>query len=351
MLAVSRMWWASAAALSLMSAACADPTTRVVSGGKATVARPVRIAAVAESALTRPVTGTGTLGAKDELGLSFKVAGVVARVLVDAGDRVHRGQVLAALERREIDASVAKAQSAEEKAARDVARFERLYNDSVVTLVQLQDSRTAWSAARADLDAAAFNQRYATIVAPAAGTVLTRKANAGELVSSGTTVLTLASSARGAVVRVGLPDRDVVQVQVANPAVVRFDAYPDRVFVGRVTEIAAAATPGTGTYPVEITLPGADTLPNGLVGRVEIRSANARPVDVVPIEAIVEADGGRGTVYVLAGDGRHTERREVRIAFTDGRRVGIAEGLRGAQAVVTEGAPYLNDRDPVRVLP
>lgn len=350
MLTGSRMWRGTAAALAIVAVACSRPAAEVPAGARA-APRPVRIAAVAERAPTRPLTGTGTLGAKDELGLSFKVGGVVARVLVDAGDRVRRGQVLATLERREIDAAVTKARSAEEKAARDVARFERLYADSMVTLVQLQDARTGWSVARADLDAAAFNQRYATIVAPTAGTVLTRRANPGELVSSGATVLTLASADRGAVVRVGLPDRDVVQVQAGNAAAVRFDAYPDQVFVGKVSEISAAATPGTGTYAVEIALPEAQSLPNGLVGRVEISPATAGRVELVPIEAMVEADAGRGTVYVLTADGRHAERREVSIAFTDGRRVGIAAGLRGVLAVVTEGAAYLNDGDAVRVLP
>jgi multidrug efflux system membrane fusion protein len=350
MLTASRMGRAAAAALALATAGCAGPAEVPPRGG-AGASRPVRVAAVVDSALTRPVNGTGTLGAKDELTLSFKVGGVIARVLVDAGNRVYRGQVLATLERREIDAGVAKALSAEEKASRDVARFERLYADSVVTRVQLQDARTVLTAAAADLDAATFNQRYATIAAPAAGTVLTRKANPGELVSSGTTVLTLASAARGVVVRVGLPDRDVVRVAAGNRAVVRFDAYPDKDFAGSVSEIAAAASPGTGTYPVEIALRGAGTLPNGLVGRVEISPATAHPVGVVPIEAIVEADGGRGTVYVLSGDARHAERRDVTIGFTDGRRVGITAGLRGARAVVTEGAAYLNNGDAVRVLP
>ena len=351
MLTASGMGRAAVAALALATAGCAGPAAEAPPYRRATAARPVRVAAIVDSALTRPVSGTGTLGAKDELTLSFKVGGVIARVLVDAGDRVHRGQVLATLERREIDAGVAKARSAEEKAARDVARFERLYADSVVTRVQLQDARTALTAAAADLDAATFNQRYATVIAPAAGTVLTRKANPGELVSSGTTVLTLASATRGVVVRVGLPDRDVVRVAPGNRAVVRFDAYPDKDFAGSVSEIAAAASPGTGTYPVEIALRGAATLPNGLVGRVEITPAIAHPVDVVPIEAIVEADGGRGMVFVLTGDARHAERRDVTIGFTDGRRVGITAGLRGARAVVTEGASYLNDGDAVRVLP
>lgn len=350
MLTVSQRWCGVAgAALMILAGGCFSPAKDPPA--IRLPERPVRIAAVKESTFTPGVTGTGTLGAKDELSLSFKVAGVIASVSVDAGDRVHRGQVLATLQRREIDAAVARAQSAEEKATRDVTRFERLYTDSVVTLVQLQDARTALSVARADLDATVFNQRYATIVAPAGGTVLARNANPGELISSGAPVLTLGSSARGAVVRVGLPDRDVVHVQVDNPAVVRFDAYPDKVFAGRVSEIAAAASAGTGTYAVEIALPHAETLPNGLVGRVVITPATAQPLNIVPLEAVIEADGVHGTVYILAGDWRHAQRRNVTIAFTDGRRVGIAAGLRGAQAVITEGAPYLDDGDAVRILP
>ena len=351
MLTTPGMGRAAAAVLVLAAAACTGPAAETRSPGATPAARAVRVAAIADSALTQPVTGTGTLGAKDELALGFKVGGVIARVLVDPGDRVHPGQVLATLEQREIDAAVAKARSAEEKAARDVARFERLYADSVITRVQLQDARTGLTAAAADLDAATFNQRYATILAPAAATVLARKANAGELVSPGTPVLTLASAARGVVLRVGLPDRDVVRVEPGNPAVVRFDAYPGKDFEGTVSEIAAAASPGTGTYPVEIALRGAGTLPNGLVGRVEISPATAHTLSLVPIEAIVEADGERGMVYVLARDARSAERRDVTIGFTDGRRVGITTGLRGARAVVTDGAAYLNDGDPVRVLP
>ena len=345
----SRMAVATAL-VTLAVTGCASPAAETRPAAGASAARPVRVAAIVDSALTSPVTGTGTLGSKDELVLGFKIGGVVARVLVDAGDRVRQGQVLATLERREIDAGVTKARSAEEKAARDVARFERLYADSVITRVQLQDARTGLTAAAADLDAAAFNQRYATILAPAAGTVLARRANPGELVSAGTPVLTLASAARGMVLRVGLPDRDVVRVKPGSTAVVRFDAYPGKEFVGSTSEIAAAASLGTGTYAVEIALRGAATLPTGLVGRVAISPATAHAVDLVPIEAIVEADGERGVVYVLAGDAR-AERRDVTIGFSDGRRVGITAGLAGARAVVTDGAAYLDDGDPVRVLP
>jgi hypothetical protein len=70
----------------------------------------------------------------------------------------------------------------------------------------------------------------------------------------------------------------------------------------------------------------------------------------VPVEALVEANGLEGTLYVLAPDST-VRRRAVTIAFVRPRAVGIASGLDGAAAVVTDGAPYLEDGEKVRVVP
>src|SRR5262249_21623492 len=189
--------------------------------------------------------------------LSFKIGGVVARVLVDEGKAVRAGDTLAALDLREIDAGVTRARSAAEKADRDLARARRLYADSVATLEQTQNAQTGLDVARAELETATFNRRYAVIVAPASGVILRRTAEPGELVQSGTPTLTLGSSAGGIVMRAGLADRDAVRIALGDRAVVRFGALPGRTFEGHVTEIAAAADALTGTYRTEITVPGA----------------------------------------------------------------------------------------------
>jgi RND family efflux transporter MFP subunit len=330
-----------------LMAACSGASGKTVpeAGAVATV----RTAPVTRDTLARPVVATGTLGPKEEIALGFKVGGVIGRVLVDAGARVAAGQTLAALDPSEIDAAVTRARSAADKADRDLARTRRLFADSVVPLAQLQDAETAAQLARADLAAARFNRRYAVIVAPASGVILRRHAEPGELVAPGAPILTLGSDARGAVVRVGLADRDAVRVRRGDRAVVRFDAWPGREFAAAVTEIAAAADPMTGTYRIEIAMPRASGLAAGLVGRVVIRPAAGRPVTIVPIEALLEADGERGTVFALAAGGSRAERREVAIAFLAGDRVAVAGGLDGVQWVITEGAAYLDDGQAVRV--
>jgi len=313
----------------------------------------VRAAPVTDTVLARPIVATGTVAPADEITLGFRIGGVIARIAVDAGDSVRAGRTLASLDLREINAALAKARSGAAKAERDLARARRLYADSVVTLAQLQDAETAAEVARADLEAAAFNRRYAVIVAPGNGVVLRRAAEPGENIEPGAMVLVVGSrgAGRGSVLEVGLADRDAVSVRKGDPALARFDALPGRAFAGRVVRIGAAADPVTGTYEVEIALDDGGALAAGLVGRVEIRPARGAPTTLVPIEAVLEADGDEATVYALSADGTRAERRRVTVGFIEGRWVAVAGGLDGASRVLTDGAAYLDDGAAVRVAP
>jgi hypothetical protein len=72
---------------------------------------------------------------------------------------------------------------------------------------------------------------------------------------------------------------------------------------------------------------------------------------LVPIEAILEADGAQATVYALSSDGSRAERRRVTVAFIDGNRVAVARGLEGVTTVLTDGAAYVDEGVVVRVTP
>lgn len=318
-------------------------------------ATPVRVASV-EPADAAAVTASGTLGAKDEIPLGFKIGGAVASVTVDAGARVKAGDVLAELDLREIDAGVAKATAGAEKARRDAVRVERLYRDSVATLAQWQDAQTAREVAEADLRAARMNREYAVIKAPTAGVILARQVNPGAQVAAGNQVLVLGSSERGVVFRAGLPDRDVVRVRVGNAATVTFDALPEREFRGRVRQVGADADQRTGTYTIEVVLTDAGSLPNGLVGRVRVDASGnigargAAGVSAIPAEALVEGDGTQGLVFLVDSAGTLALRREVTLVGMDGNLV-LVRGIDSAARVITSGAAWLKDSTRVEVRP
>lgn len=330
---------ASASVLSACSGADATPDTTSIAP------IPITLGDVTRESVSRPITATGAFGPKDEVLLSFKIGGIVARVTVDEGAAVSRGAQLAVLDLREIDAQLTKANIAVDKATRDVTRLRALQRDSVATLAQLQDAESALAAAAADLQTARVNREYAVITAPSSGRILRRRVQPGALVSPGQDVLTLGSDARGRVVRVGIPDRDAVRVQDGQRAEVEFDAMPGRTFEGRVSQRGAATDARTGMVLVEISVTGADMMPAGTVARVSITVPSTTEVTLVPVEAIIEADGNSATVYSMR-DGRAV-RHEVRVLYISGARVAV-EGLDGVTQVVSSGAPYLSDNSPVR---
>jgi multidrug efflux system membrane fusion protein len=311
---------------------------------------PVRLAPVTDDVVAQPVTATGIIALRDEIALSFKIGGVVSQVLVREGESVRAGQLLARLDLREIDAQVAKAQSATAKAERDLGRIQRLQADSVATRQQLDDATTAAELARADLQTATVNRQYARIVAPATGIMLRRSAEPGELVSVGSPVLTLGSRTSGIVARVALPDRDVLRVRLGDRALVRVDAKKDESCPGIVRQIAASSDPRTGTYSVEIAIDKPDGLASGMIGRVEIVARGAERLRRVPVEALLEVDGDRATLFALGPDGK-AKRVAVEVAFVRGEQAAVRGELAGVSRVVTDGAAYLNDGDAVRVLP
>lgn len=313
---------------------------------------PVMLATVGDAASTTVVTGTGTFVSRDEIPLGFKIAGVVTRVLVDEGAAVQRGQILAALDLREIDAAVNKAQVGVDKAQRDLTRVQRLAADSVATLAQLQDATSALDASRADLASARMNREYAMITAPEAGTILQRLATPGTPVAPGAPLFVLGGTRRGRVLRVGLSDRDALRVQLGDRAAVTFDALPGRTFAGQVVLLGRAADPRTGTYAVEIALQRAGALPSGLVGQLRLTVRTPDISQSVPVEALLEAEHDSATVYVAERDATGTLRavaRRVRLQQLAGDRAGIT-GLARGTSVVARGAAYVTEGAALEVI-
>jgi RND family efflux transporter MFP subunit len=310
---------------------------------------PVRLAPVEPGPIAHPIRAAGVVATRDGWDLSFKVGGLLARVEVREGERVVRGQVLARLDATEVSAAVCQAREGLEKARRDAARMAWLAASDTVPRAAAEDTRTAQSIAEAQLSAAEFNLRHATLVAPDDGWVDRRLAEPGEVIGPGRPVLRVSGVGRGFVVRAALPERDVLGLRPGTRAVVALDADPSRPLSGHVAEVGRTAARGTGTYEVEVALddPRARSLPSGLTAKVEI--ARTVPAQgAVPLAAVVDGDGETGAVFVVAeGVAR---RVPVRIALLEGDRAILAGGVAGIDRVVTDGAPRLADGARVDVV-
>lgn len=312
---------------------------------------PVKEVMVKRQSASIPIHTSGRLSPGVQSKLSFKTGGIVQRLYVDEGQSVKKSQLLASLDLAEINARVVQAQNAFDKAKRDKARVKNLYDDRAATLEQMQDVTTAYDVAKANLDIAHFNLKHSKIHAPANGKILKRMAEINEMISSGYPVFIFGSTDEHWVVKVGVNLRDVVKLTLDDRASVTFDAYPGKQFQAVVSSISEAVDPASGTCEVELTME-TPAQPvkwiSGFVAAVDIYPALSRMYTFIPIDALVDAEGEKGFVFVV----ENGKARKVNVTVThlvDNFAL-VPDGGELIKKVVTDGAAYLTDGTNVEVV-
>jgi len=311
-------------------------------------ALPVKTEIVKEQMMVFPVRTSGRLTAKTESKLSFKTGGIIKRIYVDEGQSVKEGQLLAELNLAEIEPRARQAELALQKAKRDFERARNLYNDSVATLEQFQDAKTALEYAQSNAEIAKFNLDYSDIRAPGNGKILKRVSEANEIVGPGQPVFLFASTASSWVVRSNVTDKDIVHINLNDSATIEFDAYPGRTFFGRITETGNMADPYTGTYELEITMKEQpESLVSGFIVRVTVYpSRTAKKMILIPAEALQEGNGIAGNVWLIK-DGKPVK-QSIGIHSISDNGITVASGLTEGDEIITEGGEYVRDGIEIR---
>jgi multidrug efflux system membrane fusion protein len=311
----------------------------------------VSLTAVKSGDYSLPVNSSGLINTETESRLSFKIPGIISKILVKEGEGVTKGQLLATLDLTEIDAQLAVTKNSLDKSKRDLERGERLYKDSAATLEQIQNLQTAYDVASDNFRITSFNRQYAMIHAPASGKVIKKFVNEGELITPGSSVLMVNTSAQNNwIVRVGLPDIDWVRVKKGDPAMITADAYPGVKFEGEVLAVNEGADPVNGLYQAEVRIkPNGKKLASGLFAKVSITPSGKGQNITVPIEAIVEGDGKNAFVFVANADGKTVKKIPVTVAYLAGNEAVITGGLEGISEVITGGSAFLTEHSTINI--
>ena len=309
---------------------------------------PVKLAQVEQEEISVPIFTSGILAARDELLLSFKTGGVIKNIAVKEGQHVKKGQILAKLDLAEISAYKKQALAAYEKAGRDLKRVENLYKENVATLEQKQNASSAFDVAKANLDVAVFNEKHSIIIAPANGKVLKTYMDASELISPGTPVIAFGSTDKAFLLKVGLTDRDIVRIQKGDPAEIRFDAYPNEIFKANITQISGSASPGSGTYEIELQLEeNRLNLFSGFIGKATIHPQSKQLVSLIPVNALNGADENSGFVFTV-NENNLAHKQQIHIAFIMDDKVAFYNDS-GLTKIINEGNAYLFEKSPVEI--
>ena len=305
----------------------------------------VRVAQVGADNSGEAVETAGTVALREETALAFTSGGRVARILVNEGDPVRRGQLLATLDVTPVSSGLDAAIAEQNRAQAELRRLEPLMDKGWITRPRYETAVAAAQSADAAVRAQRFALDTARIVASGDGVVLARPAEPGQIVEQGMPVLVIGQVASGFVLRAPLSDREAVRLARGAPARVVLEALEGEPLTGSVLELGSRADRATGTFQVEIALPPDPRLRSGLIGRASITvspSVGVAASLLVPPLAIFGARADEGFVFVLDAQNR-VRLRKVRLGEAEDGGVNALAGLKPGEWVAIAALDRLRD--------
>ena len=343
------------AALLLLSTACGKKNA--VSYTMATVTR--------QDILTS-VTATGTIEPVTKVEVGTQVSGIIDKIYVDYNSQVHKGQVIAELDKTNLiseltsaKSNLANAQSELDYQKANFDRYAKLFEKGLVSTDDYENARLSFEKARQNIvvqqqnvTKAQTNVGYATITSPIDGIVLSREVEEGQTVASAMTTPTLFYIAQDLTdmrVIADVDEADIGGVKEGQRVSFTVDAFPDDTFNGTVTQVRLEATTESNvvTYEVVIAAPNEDLkLLPGLTANVTIYTAERQGVLSLPTKALrftpnqalmtpeqtIEDVQSESKVWKL--DGNVFRALPVQTGLNGGTNVEITEGLNEGDKVI-----------------
>jgi RND family efflux transporter MFP subunit len=354
--------------VSLLAAIAVFPGCRKSDSNEAAavkpIATPVKVLKASRQKIAEKLTYTGTLEPWQKINITPENAGKVARILVEEGQSVQAGQLLAELDTKSIRLQLQQAEAGQAAAEANLAnltknmeRMERLRKEKAVSDQQYEQVKLGFDAAKAQLDQARaavdLARHYldtSLMRAPWSGVVSSKNAQVGDVInpmmggfSPASGVLTLMDFSRIKIVLEVGPG-EIGRIRKGQPAVVKVADGEVREFPASVSLVTQTADALAKKFRVEISAanPGGALRP-GTFGTVVLDVVTREAALVLPQKAII------GDKYVFLAEGGKAVRREVKLGLQNADQVEIIGGLKEGEMVIVEGNYGLSDGSAIDV--
>lgn len=285
----------------------------------------------------------GTVRAKLRSVIEAKVSGKIDRMVVVPGQKVRKGELLASIEAREVQARLDQAVAVRQQAESDLNRYASLLDQKILSRSDYDAAQAKFRVADAGVKEAETLLGYTRVEAPFDGTITRKLADVGDLAAPGKPLLELEDS-RTLRLEADVPEAIVGRLTLGDRLPVRLSGMQNEL-EGVVTEIAPATDPGSRTFLVKLDLPPAPALRAGQFGRVAMPVGGASALRV-PASAVVVR--GQLELVFIVGDGK----ARMRIVKT-GKRVGdeieVVSGVEAGESLVVDNASGLIDGQPLHI--
>ncbi|MBW6421893.1 efflux RND transporter periplasmic adaptor subunit [Rhizobium sp. XQZ8] len=325
------------------------------------IVRPVKVAEVSEPDIGRKLDYSGSVRARTEMNLGFRVAGKMTERLVDIGQRVKPGDVLARLDAVDYQLAVRRAEADLSAATKQVEisglarrRAETLAEKNISSQSQLEQAQLAndqaisqKESAQSALDQARNQVAYTDLKATQTGIVTTVSADAGQVVSAGTPVVTVAIDGEKEV-QVAVPEMDIGNFKPGKTVKARFWSATDLVLDGKVREVAGSADPQSRTFAVRVSLPEDGRILLGMTANIAAVEDNATPTWSIPLAALAKR-GDQPVVWIVDRQKSVVNSRPIKVADFSDNGVRVSEGIAKGDLVVSAGTQFMKEDMKVKL--
>ncbi len=344
---------------------------------------PVQAVPVRIETMVARYSGTATLETAEEAQVVAKASGIVRELLVEEGDRVEKGQLLARLDDADARNELVQASATLKKYQAKFDRAETAVQSHLIPRDQYEQDKYDLETQRAVVEGARLKLSWTRVVAPIAGVVAKRDVKPGNFVQANASLFRIVDMDPLLAV-LNAPERELGTLREGQPVTLRADALDGAEFSGTIERIAPVVDPDSGTFRVTCRFSDASgALRPGMFARISIVHDEHSDVATIPRAALIDEDGGTAVFVVSAAPvakpapaaaGSHNgkkhdgdkgkvaatakpdtaqwlaQRRSVKTGYADGDRVEILEGLVVGERVVTIGRNALRDGAAVQVL-
>lgn len=332
------------------------------------IIRPVRYQQVHLSGGDYSRTFTGVSKAGDERNLSFRVAGRIIQIPVMLGQKVKKGQFIAAVDDSDARLSYQQALAAEynakvqaQTAKSNLDRNRDLYENNNVSLSVYETAKSQYASAKSNYETSKKNTTlkkrelgYYKLYAPISGVIASDPVNESEIVQAGQTIALL-NSEGDIKISVGIPERFIASIKEGQKVSITLSFMPDKIFDGSVKEVSYVIDPEASTFPVEVLLlkPGKDLRP-GMSANVlfNFSAGDKEQQFIVPSNTVGEDSDGNFvfTIEPLENDLATVHKKKVKIGNLTNDGIQILTGITDGDYVVTSGIDKISDGMKVKFL-
>lgn len=329
-------------------------------------------ARVEKATIGNSVTATGTIEPVTKVEVGTQVSGIIDKIYVDYNSVVHKGQIIAELDKTNLMSELNSAKSNLAGAKSDLdyqranyKRIKALYDKELVSgneydtaLLSLRQAESTYAQRKEAVSKAQTNLGYAIITSPIDGIIISKAVEEGQTVAasySTPTLFTIAQDLTDMRVIADVDEADIGEVEVGQRVSFTVDAYPGETFEGKVTQVRLEATTESNvvTYEVVISASNKDLkLKPGLTANVTIFTLERNNIVSVPTKALrftptkemlnpgEKIEDCQGAHKVWVREGKTLKAYAVKTGITNGTRTQIVSGIKeGAEVIVEMKAP------------